>query len=312
MHVLEAACDSEFTMENGLLISQPGAKTDCHMHAGPVIAKLIGVGLQRRNAATGQVEAVVQQPCEGIAFPIVKHYMLFDPTTLEKAGITVFDTRETMQLHVLLNKIRLCSADQQRQIRWFYGCVDGTTVNTVVWPSTMWHWVLTLSTDSDERRLWIGLATQFIPRGVENRAMLDATLQRSAATDATGRPVSELDHLRLQTSSVHLTQTVRQMVEQPGPDAIRMATWHQHLVLEAAAAQVQTADSQTAIGEHEKAWNTLEVALSSLRAAFPMGHKLSVVAAKAQMRLSHVIQRAGEAERTVRSTTHGSRHAGKP
>jgi hypothetical protein len=102
------------------------------------------------------------------------------------------------------------------------------------------------------------------------------------------------------------------MVEQHGPDAVRMATWHQHVVLEAATEQVQTAERQTAIGKHEEAWNTLEEALSSLRTAFPLGHKLSVVVAKAQMRVSHVLQRAGEAGRTVRSTTHGSRHAGKP
>jgi hypothetical protein len=312
MQEIEAACDGDFIMENGLLLSQAGTKTDCHMHAGPVLAKLEGVGLQRRNAGTGQMETVVQRPSEGAPFPIRKYYILFDPKTLEKARIKVFDTRVTMPLPILLNKIRMCTEEQQRQIRWFHGCVDGTTFNAVIWPSTMWHWVLTLSADSDERCLWIGLATQFVPRGAEHRAMLDAMLKRSAATDETGRPVADLEHLSLQTSSVYLTQMVQQMVEAQGSKAVDMPSWHQHLSLEAAKEQMQLADGQVAAGEHETAWYTLEEALTSLRAAFPLGHMLTVNVAKAQLRVRNVMAAAEGTERTVRSTTHGLRHERKP
>ena len=312
MQELEAACDGDFILENGLLISQAGAKTDCHMHAGPVIAKLEGAGLQRRNATTGQMETVVQRPCEGTPFPMRKYYVLFDPKTLEKAGICVFDTKVTMPLHMLLHKIRLCSTEQQSQIRWFHGCVDGTTSNAVIWPSTMWHWVLTLSADMEERRLWIGLATQFVPRGAENRARLNETLKCAASTDVTGRPVADLDHLSLQTSSVYFTQLIQQLVESEGANPAHMPSWHQHLSLETAKEQMQLADGQVAAGNHRAAWQTLEGALTSLRETFPLGHEVTVRVAKAQLKVWNVLQPAEETDRTSRSTTHGLRHAGKP
>ena len=311
MKAIEEACDGELSLENGLLISQAGARTDCHMHAGPVVVQLVGAGLQSRNAETGLMGAVVQRPREGDPFPIRKYYLLFDSRTLERAGIPVFDTSATMPLFTLLNRIRLCTEEQQSQIRWFHGCVDGATYNTVIWPSTMWHWVLTLSADVDERRLWIGLATQFIPRKVESRAAIDATLQRTAATDEAGRPVVELDHLRLQTSSVYLAQMVRQLVEKQGA-ALRLPTWHQHLAMEAAKEQMRIGEGQEQAGNQEAAWSTLEAALTSLRETFPLGHSLTVTVAKAQLRVLTVMQRAGEKERKSRSTTHGSHHAGKP
>jgi len=176
----------------------------------------------------------------------------------------------------------------------------------------MWHWVLTLSADVDERRLWIGLATQFVPRGAEHRARLDATLKRSAATDETGRSVADLDHLSLQTSSVYFTQMVQHLVEEQGSKAASMPSWHQHLSIEAAKEQMQLADEQVAAGDPDTAWHTLEGALTSLRATFPLGHKLTVSVAKAQLRVRNVTQKAEGTDRESRPTTHGSRHAGKP
>ena len=99
-----------------------------------------------------------RHPEIGVVFPCAKQYVLFVTSSLESAGISLYNSDTTLSLASLVARIRGLSQTQRDLIRWFVCDLNGSDYNALYMPATMLHHVVTTRTSAKAARgLYWGL-----------------------------------------------------------------------------------------------------------------------------------------------------------
>ena len=200
----------EVTGGAGILVSGCGAETKFHLHGMPVLVHVLAAAHQD---LTREPQTVFTHPDKDGPFPVHKRYILFDTETLERAGIRCYDVAEVQSLLSIVLRIKALGTEERKGIRWFDGTLDGTTYNAMYFPTAMLHHVTTFAgKGSTDKALFIGLASETLPISAEARECILRRLRQPAPMDPQGASISELRHIKHQSSSVFTSTLLSDLV----------------------------------------------------------------------------------------------------
>ena len=214
----------ELTGGSSLLVSEPGVTTPCHFHAPGVLNIALGFATHSSDAS-----GVAQRHPEiGVVFPCAKQYVLFVTSSLESAGISLYNSDTTLSLASLVARIRVLSQMQRDQIRWFACDLNGSDYNALYMPATMLHHVVTTRTSGKAvKGLYWGIASEVLPLNLELRQIILRKLERPTSSEGSKRAsVASLKHIAQQSTSSHSLALLRHLVLHPETTVRNFATWY--------------------------------------------------------------------------------------
>ena len=190
-----------------------------------------------------------------------KEYFFFDCFTLELAGIPCFDVAEVQDLASLVHRIGQLPPERRVGIRWFTGRMDGTNFNAVYFPATMLHYVRTGASCANRSRwLYLGLASEVIPRDPVARKAVRAQLHRSAPMESSQAPVVRLRHIQHQSTSAYTWDLLQRLVDRDQGRVTDYPSWHDTQRLLAAQSAYELARNESETGQ----WASAEQRLLAL------------------------------------------------
>ena len=224
MTEITAVTGMELTGGRSLLVSEPGVTTPCHFHAPGVLNIALGFATDSSDAS-----GVAQRHPEiGVVFPCAKQYVLFVTSSLESAGISLYNSDTTLSLASLVARVRGLSQTQRDLIRWFVCDLNGSDYNALYMPATMLHHVVTTRTSAKAvKGLYWGIASEVLPLSLELRQIILRKLERPTASEGSRRAsVASLKHIAQQSTSSHSLALLQYMVSHPETTVRNFATWY--------------------------------------------------------------------------------------
>jgi hypothetical protein len=215
----------ELTGGCSLLVSEPGVTTPCHFHGPGVINFVMGFA----TCSPGEPNVRHKHPEIGVAFPCYKEYVLFVTSSLETAGISLYNSDGCLSLASLIARIQLLSSTQRDLIRWFHCVLDAVEFNALYMSGTMLHHVVTRQQHArSDKGLYWGIASEAIPLDLASRRSMLAKLERMVPVDGMrSAPVSSLKHIVGQSTSEHSLALLRHLARHPEEKVQDFVTWHE-------------------------------------------------------------------------------------
>ena len=211
-----------------------------------------------------------RHPEIGVVFPCAKQYVLFVTSSLESAGISLYNSDTTLSLASLVARVRGLSQTQRDLIRWFVCDLNGSDYNALYMPATMLHHVVTTRTSAKAAKgLYWGIASEVLPLNLELRQIILRKLERPTASEGSRRAsVASLKHIAQQSTSSHSLALLQYMVNHPGTTVRNFATWYDtrdwvHLW--------RTYNNAHALAQEDRLQRAEQVLLSSVSSEVPKG-----------------------------------------
>jgi hypothetical protein len=194
-----------------------------------------------------------------VAFPCHKEYVLFVTSSLETAGIYLYNSDGCLSLASLIGRIQLLSATQRDLIRWFHCVLDAMEFNALYMPGTMLHHVVTRQQHArSDKGLYWGIASEAIPLDLASRRSMLAKLERMVPVDGMrSAPVSSLKHIVGQSTSAHSLTLLRHLARHAEAKVQDFATWHETRNWEQLWRRYTNAHKVAMEGDHQRAEQVL-------------------------------------------------------
>jgi len=187
-----------------------------------------------------------------------KRYVFFDTVTLERAGIPCHNVAGVQSLTSLLVRIGQLQSSVRKEIRWFTEVLDGTTFNTVYFPSATLHQVTTVAASASHgRSLYIGGAMEVIPTDDQIRRVILHRLSLPSPLTPQGPAVSEMRHIRGQPYSVFTMKLLTDLVGGSITSVTQRMNWFETQVVRQAVDRCAQALQQASRGKWEDAERSL-------------------------------------------------------